>query len=199
MARGDEWKNGKVPLAYEDQCRYGMWITGLEFGEVINLRSGRWTTDSIYAVEHSDGWCQAVGLAVLSMWNNVVTDIPPVFSGKDEGSLWRETLGRVVASLESKPQEIVADEEQVELIEKYHKVVDEIKELTETAEQLKAAFASVLAEGEGSIVSQAGTVVWKKTAGSSTFDRKTFEKENPELAPRYIKKGDPSMRMTFKW
>ena len=199
MARGDEWKNGQVPVSYQDQCRYGMWICGLSFGEVVNLRSGRWTTESIFQVEESIEWIHRVQTELTKFWMDVCLGIQPEYSEKDDGELWRETLGRAVALSQESPVEIVADDGLTDKINGYHHIVDEIKNLTDQAEQLKAYFASELSAGGGSIVSESGTVVWKKSAGASKFDRKAFEKENPQMVDRYVSKGEPSMRMTFKW
>jgi len=198
LARGDEWKDGKVPLAYEDQCRYGMWIMGFEFGEVISLRAGRWTKESIYPITRSIKWEDTCKDELTRFWlNHIEPNEQPVLESKDDPILWKETLSELIASMEMQPKETMADQTTAQYIQEAMELKKNISRMEKEFEAVKGILAAQL-NGPGTIHSDFGSVTWKVMKGSSKFDRKAFEKENPELVTRYVSIGEPTMRMELK-
>jgi len=68
-----------------------------------------------------------------------------------------------------------------------------------TVESEKRHTENLLKEKIGEAYGIEGIAVWSPTKGRSTFDRKTFESEHPELAKGYIRQSEGSRIFRFTY
>jgi hypothetical protein len=93
--------NGQVPLTYQDQCRQGMWVLGLGWGEVVSLRAGRWGDDSRFPITKDLAWEVEAERVIGDLWDCVKTKTLPRIP-QDVGaghSIWKEAMARVAGEL----------------------------------------------------------------------------------------------------
>lgn len=185
LAMGKEWKDGKVPLMYEDQCRHGMWITGLHWGEVVSLRSGRWVEGSRYLVEESPEWEASAEEAIYDFWECVQTKtLPRIPQEVGVGhTIWREAMARVAGEIPERS--ITASPYLDRSLLRYKELKAREKEVKEEIEALGGIIADELG-GPGEVSFSGGQCSWKQNKPTSSFDRKAFAKEYPEIEEKFV-------------
>ena len=199
FAQGDEWKGGKVPEAYQDQCRQGMMVAGLMWGEVISLRAGRWTESSIFKIERDPLWDDRAMSAIEEFWSFVEADVQPKLDssvGEEGMRMWREAL---ILAIEdgTAPRKLVADKFVTGAISRLRTVQEQFKMIKAEEDSLKSLIADALG-GPGTVESEAGTVTWTRNKDSLKFDKDKFKEENPELYSKYEHSEKGAMVMRVK-
>lgn len=190
--RGKDWGKGseidslgnivkegnQIPIYYYVQCQKQLWATGKEF-MFLFCRELAWCIDSVYVIKRDDEIIDAILKAEDDfMFNNLIPRVPPVEEKKEE-------IEAVVNEGAYTSDDIVRD---CELLAELNKQYDEL------SEQISIVKAHILEEAKGykSITNKNGEVLAtiSSVKGRSTFDSKTFKKDNPELYKKYVKEND---------
>jgi len=95
--------------------------------------------------------------------------------------------------------QIVADNEIEEILEKLKNVKESIKKDSELKNKLEDKIKIYMGQKD-TLVSSSGriTATWKEAAESRRFDMQLFKEENEELYAKYVKTGAASRRFIFK-
>jgi len=182
-----------VPEEYLCQCLWYMAVTGLDEWDLIVSIAG--TEPVIYTINRNDALIEELKRRAEAFWDtNVMAKEPPEV---DESESAKEMLNRLYQT---------ADLDMIESDENIDKLVAalerqrQLREIAESNERyLQNRIKALIGDHEG-IRGEWGKITWKKTRDITDFDKKTFIKENPELAQKYsvTKPGHRVFRITYK-
>jgi putative phage-type endonuclease len=192
LGYGKEWKDGGVPESYKDQCWWGMWITGLGWGEVVSLRSGRWSEHSQHLIVDDPKWKK---LAEEKAWEfagfveNKILPPCPTHEGSKEGQM----LYRGEACLnfgEVDEKEVKASPKLEERIQKIRSLKDSVKEMEEEVAILQGFVVDFLGAPGTLTLSDGSKMTLSKNKPTSSFNRKAFAKEHPDLEKAFCEEKE---------
>jgi len=169
----------KIPVYYEAQCQYQMYVTGIHQAELIYIQGG--LTFGRFVVDYDPGFAQYIASKVTEFWNE------NVIGGKEPDAICVEDLAVKVPK--STPEStVLADEtalDQINVLREkkamYDALGDEIMGLQNSLKMYM--------EDSEALLDEDGTVLltWKSGKDKTTFDSKRFAEENPDLYDRYCK------------
>lgn len=177
-----EWIDGNVPGSYMAQCYHYMLVTGAErvyIAVVFGNSTFQWEV-----VERDEEIIQSILEQEIEFWNeHVLKNNPPKADGSEASAkalnqLWKET----------KDNEITFDERQQQLFIKWKAIKQQKARLDCEENEVKNELKEIMGENEIG-TTESFRVSWKPQK-SKRFDKKTFEKENPELAKKYMKESE---------
>lgn len=166
-----KFKGGEYPANYYCQCVHYMAITGKKrwyLAVLIGNKEFKWFT-----IERDEAEITALMTAERDFWELVKTDTPPAVDGTQATS---EALGAIYATNDDSVTDLTA---YTENLRQYMALKQQIKELETLADEVANNIKAFMGEsGKGEC--DGFRVSWKSQT-RSTFDRKRFEKENPDV------------------
>lgn len=182
-----KFKNGDFPANYYCQCVHYLgvtkkkrWYVAVLIGNsdfkiyqmtrVVGDQCPEWCESSVYI---EDAEIAALMTAEADFWKLVETDTPPAVDGAQATT---ETLNTIYANSDDSVCDLTAFSEN---LRQYIALKDQIKELETLAEEAANKIKEFM--GESGCGNADGFKVSWKTQTRSTFDRKRFEKENPDI------------------
>ena len=166
-----KFKGGEYPANYYVQCVHYMAITGKQrwyLAVLIGNREFRWFT-----IERDEAEIAALMTAEGDFWEYVKNDIPPPVDGADATS---EALKTIYAESNETVVDLTAYSA---IIQQYTALKKQIRELETIAEESANQIKVFMGESGGGEYD--GFRVSWKTQTRSTFDRKRFEADNPDI------------------
>ena len=166
-----KFKNGEYPENYYAQCGHYLMVTGCErwyLGVLILGVEFKW-----FVIERDEGEIEALRKSEEEFWEYVKSQQPPMADGSDSTS---DTLAKVYPESNGESISLMAYEND---LQQYSTLTDAIEGLTaqkdELANRIKA-YMGEASKGE----SGKFKVSWASQV-RSTFDRKRFEADNPDV------------------
>lgn len=187
-----EWEGDNVPAAYLLQIMHYLAVTGYEAAWVAVLIGGQ--KFNFKRIERDEELISNLIAIEKDFWeNHVLAKNPPAYDGSDASS---KLLGQLFPQSNTDVH-LVMTEEYDALIDQYTKAADEEAAAGTIKKEAENKMKALIGEAEKAI-GQTHVVEWKSSKPRVTFDKKTFEKENPELAGKYDKEGKPTRRFAVK-
>jgi putative phage-type endonuclease len=180
----------EVPDYYALQCQHYMLVTGFRVWDLVVSISG--ALPVMYEL-HADDELHALMIEeALKFWKQVVEgDAPEPVSFSDAVSKFgfSSTAGTVYAG-----------DEAVSAYESLTQVVEQITELEEQQDTLRAKMVVALGENGDTLVDLTGRTLctFKMAKGRATIDGKQLAIDEPIIYAKYIKIGAPSRRFLLK-
>ncbi len=176
------------PMEWFCQVQYQMGVTGLHHAHLACLKRGRefWYVH----VPFEPDFYEVVKTNALAFWHDCV------IGGQEPKIIRADDIALKYARVEQKAME--ASPEVMEALRKLKEAKATIKDMeadmADWENTVKCAFE------DGDTLTHAGQILatWKETKPRSTFDRKAFEKQYPDLAPQFIKVGSASRIFRIK-
>ena len=166
-----KFKNGEYPANYYCQCVHYMAITGKKRWYLAVLIGNK--EFKHFTIERDEDEIAALMAAERDFWELVKTDTPPAVDGTKATS---EALGTIYAMSDDSSADLTAFAENLRQL---MALKQQIKELENMADGIANGIKQFMGEsGKGEC--DGFKVSWK-TQGRSTFDRKRFEKDNPDI------------------
>lgn len=166
-----KFKNGEYPANYYVQCVHYMAITGKKrwyLAVLIGNREFKW-----FAIERDEDEINALMAAEADFWELVKTDTHPAVDGTQATT---DTLKTIYAESDDSTCDLTAFSEN---LRQYIALKQQIKELETLAEEAANKIREFMGESGGGEC-DGFRVSWKSQT-RSIFDRKRFEKENPDI------------------
>lgn len=177
-----EWIDGNVPGSYMAQCYHYMLVTGAERVYIAVLFGN--SSFQYEVIERDEEVLQQILEKEINFWkNHVEKRIPPE---ADNSKASEDALNKMWQP--KKESEIKFGDEQANLLKKWHIIQKQKKQLDEDERAVKNKLREYMGENEVG-KSENFKATWKPQK-SSRFDKKRFEKDNPELAKQYIKQSE---------
>ncbi len=193
VRKADDWKDG-VPLYYLTQITHYMSVLDRDFADVAVLIGGNDYRE--YRIERDEEDIQAVNKAVDTFWNEYVkADImPEIANTGDESS----ALLSMYPTSNEELVEVQFDKcsEVDELISQYMEAKDSEKAAKELKDLASKKLQALIGDNSG-LVTDIAKVTWRRSE-RSTFDKKSFTKDHPELAEKYTSKKLTNGGITIK-
>ncbi len=183
VRKAEDWKDG-VPLYYQTQIVHYMSVLDRDFADVAVLIGGNDYRE--YRIERDEEDIQAVNTAVDTFWNDyVLTNLPPDIVNTGDES---QALLDMYPS--SNDDLVEVDMEQCssidEIIAQYTEARDLEKEYKSKKDMASKQLQALIGENKG-IKTDVAQVTWKRSE-RSTFNKKQFEQDHPQLAEKYTTK-----------
>ena len=166
-----KFKNGEYPANYYVQCVHYMAITGKKrwyLAVLIGNREFKWFT-----IERDEAEIAALMSAEADFWELVKTDTPPAVDGTAATS---EALKTIYSESDDSVCDLTAFGANLQQYMALKQQIKELESLMEEAANKVKEFMGDSGRGE----CDGFRVSWKSQS-KSTFDRKRFEKENPDI------------------
>lgn len=166
-----KFKNGEYPANYYVQCVHYLAITGKKrwyLAVLIGNREFKWFT-----IERDEAEIAALMTAEAAFWELVKTDTPPAVDGT---AATTETLKTIYSESDDSVCDLTA---YTANLRQYIALKKQIKELETIAEEAANKIREFMGESGGGEC-EGFKVSWKSQT-RSTFDRKRFESENPDV------------------
>lgn len=166
-----KFKGGEYPANYYCQCVHYMAITGKKrwyLAVLIGNKEFKWFT-----IERDEAEITALMTAERDFWELVKTDTPPAVDGTQATS---DALNAIYATNDDSVADLTA---YTENLRQYMALKQQIKKLEALADEAANNIKAFMGEsGKGEC--DGFRVSWK-TQTRNNFDRKRFEKENPDI------------------
>ena len=166
-----KFSGGEYPANYYVQCVHYMAITGKKrwyLAVLIGNREFKWFT-----IERDEAEIAALMTAEAEFWELVKTDTPPAVDGT---AATTEAIKTIYAESDDSVCDLTAFSEN---LRQYMALKKQIKELELLAEEAANKIREFMGESSGGEC-EGFKVSWKSQP-RSTFDRKRFESENPDI------------------
>lgn len=166
-----KFKGGEYPANYYVQCVHYLAVTGKQrwyLAVLIGNREFKWFT-----IERDEDEIAALMTAEADFWELVKTDTPPAVDGKQATT---DTLKTIYAESDDSVCDLTAFSAN---LRQYMALKKQIKELETMAEEAANKIREFMGESGGGEC-DGFRVSWKSQT-RSTFDRKRFESENPDI------------------
>ena len=166
-----KFKGGEYPANYYVQCVHYMAITGKKrwyLAVLIGNKEFKWFT-----IERDEAEIAALMTAEADFWELVKTDTPPAVDGT---AATTDTLKTIYAESDDSVCDLTAFRAN---IRQYIELKKQIKELEILAEEAANKIKEFMGSSGGGECD--GFKVSWKSKSRSTFDRKRFESENPDI------------------
>jgi putative phage-type endonuclease len=188
----EQWTGEEIPESYVLQCMHYMIVTGLKKWYIAVLIGGQ-------QFEWKEiNWDQELADFVIQIekdfWeNHVMKKIPPQLDGSEASTnilkhLYPEAKENTAIDLDPEHELMLLEAVDME---------KQIKDLETKLEERKNRIKDYMGNNEEGISSEY-IVKWSNTKDRETFDTKRFKVDNPDLAEKYIKVGEPSRKFTIK-
>lgn len=177
-----EWEKGKkIPKQYFLQCQWYMAITGYKKWHIAVLIGN--TKFHIDEIQRDDELIEIMIDRAKDFWeNHVLKQTPPEFDGSRASE---KLLKRLYP--ESEGYSVKLSNSYLEMIERYDVLKKQEKDIREEIKSIENKIKGEMKDAEVAELDNR-KITWK-TFERTTFDRKAFQKEHPELARKYEKKS----------
>ena len=165
-----KFKNGEYPANYYVQCVHYLAITGKKRWYLAVLIGNR---EFKFTIERDEAEIAALMTAEAAFWELVKTDTPPAVDGT---AATTETLKTIYSESDDSVCDLTA---YTANLRQYIALKKQIKELETIAEEAANKIREFMGESGGGEC-EGFKVSWKSQT-RSTFDRKRFESENPDV------------------
>lgn len=185
-----EWGEGgtdQIPQEYLIQIMHQIIVTDKKVGDIAALL----TLDDLryYPIILDTELAEMIVEGLAQFWRRVENREPPEpTTGAEAEKLYRK----------SKPAGIEATPE-IELA--YYNLLEtrkNLKPLESSEKKLIDDIKLFLSEKDSLLIGDIQKITWKTAAGSTRFDAKKFQEENPEIAKKYLVQGEGSRRFLIK-
>ena len=166
-----KFKNGEYPANYYCQCVHYMAVTGKKRWYLAVLIGNR--EFKLFTIERDEDEIAALMAAERDFWELVKTDTPPAVDGT---KATKEALGTIYANNDGSTADLTAFAESLRHRKALKQQIDELQKEADEVDNGIKLFMGESGNGE----CDGFRVSWK-TQGRSTFDRKRFEKDNPDI------------------
>jgi len=187
----DTW-GGKLPIQYYTQIQGQMHITGMRTAYVALLTYGYAGIDSfdIYKYEYKQQYIEDVINKCVAFWNNhILTNIPPEpITESDIKITYPEANGEV----------LVADNKLLEQFETLRQLKQTKKELDHSIKDLEIQIKNNIGHYETVNDGDNTIATYSNSKPRVTFDRKTFQTENPKVYNDYLVEGNSYRTLRIK-
>ena len=177
-----KFRSGEYPANYYVQCVHYMAITGKKrwyLAVLIGNKEFKWFT-----IERDEAEIAALMTEEAEFWEMVKTDTPPAVDGTRATT---ETIKTIYAESDDSIVDLTAFSAN---LRQYMALKKQIKELETIAEEAANKIREFMGESGGGEC-EGFKVSWKSQT-RSTFDRKHFESENPDIdLSGYFKESVP--------
>ena len=166
-----KFKGGEFPANYYCQCVHYLAVTGKDrwyLAVLIGNREFKWFT-----IERDEDEINALMTAEADFWKLVETDTPPAVDGT---AATTEAIKTIYAESDDSVCDLTAFSAN---LRQYIALKKQIKELESLAEEAANKIREFMGESSGGECD--GFKVSWKSQTRSTFDRKRFESENPDI------------------
>lgn len=166
-----KFKGGEYPANYYCQCVHYMAVTGKKrwyLAVLIGNKEFKWFT-----IERDEAEITALMTAERDFWEYVKTDTPPAVDGTQATS---DALNAIYATNDNSVADLTA---YTENLRQYMALKQQIKELEKAADETANRIKLFMGDSGGGVC-DGFRVSWKSQTRSS-FDRKRFEKDNPDI------------------
>ena len=166
-----KFKNGEYPANYYVQAVHYLAITGKKrwyLAVLIGNKEFKWFT-----IERDEAEIAALMTAEADFWELVKTDTPPAVDG---AAATTEAINTIYAESDDSVCDLTAFSAN---LRQYMALKQQIKELESLAEETANKIREFMGESGGGECD--GFKVSWKSQTRSTFDRKRFESENPDI------------------
>jgi predicted phage-related endonuclease len=188
--KAEQWENERPNEEYILQLQWYLYVTGLDYGWFACLAGGQ-KYFQIY-VERDDELISYIFDLAEDFWNKVLTHTIPQIDGSEASTDVLKALYKI-SDPTAPSLQLTSDFDL--LLSQREDIKNQISELETNLNEIDNKIKAELKECEDAETNQF-KITWKATKGRETFDSKSFKKDNPDLAAKYIKIGDPSR--TFK-
>ena len=173
------WRDG-VPLYVLCQVQHQLAVTGKQAAHVCVLLCGHET--KIYKVTRSESVIEHLINAERYFWDCVEKDVPPSVDASESAAKALQQLypEHVPLTVEDLSQDDTANL----LFNKLLKTKQEIDVQQQSFDQIKHQIQALMKEAERAIF-QEGSVTWKKSKDSVSFDSKALLKLHPEMLQQF--------------
>lgn len=166
-----KFKGGEYPANYYCQCVHYMAVTGKKrwyLAVLIGNKEFKW-----FVIERDEAEIAALMTAEAEFWEGVKTDTPPTIDGA-------QATTEAIKTIYAESDDSVCDLTPFSAnLRQYIALKNQIKELEALAEEAANKVRQFMGESGGGVCD--GFKVSWKTQTRSTFDRKRFERENPDV------------------
>ena len=165
------FRGGEYPANYYCQCVHYLAVTGKQrwyLAVLIGNKEFKWFT-----IERDEDEINALMMAEAAFWELVKTDTPPVVDGT---AATTEAIKTIYAESDESICDLTAFSAN---LRQYMALKKQIKELELLADEVANKIKSFMGESGGGICD--GFKVSWNSQSRSTFDRKRFESENPDI------------------
>lgn len=166
-----KFSGGEYPANYYCQCVHYMAVTGKKrwyLAVLIGNKEFKW-----FVIERDEAEIEALMTAEAAFWEHVKMDIPPAVDGTRATT---EAVKTIYAESDDSICDLTA---YTENLRQYMNLKAQIKELETMSEEVANNIKVFMGESGGGQCD--GFKVSWKTQTRNTFDRKRFEKENPDV------------------
>ena len=166
-----KFKGGEYPANYYVQCVHYLAVTGKQrwyLAVLIGNKEFKWFT-----IERDEAEIAALMTAEAAFWELVKTDTPPAVDGT---AATTDTLNTIYSESDDSICDLTAFSAN---LRQYIALKKQIKELETLAEEAANKIREFMGESGGGEC-EGFKVSWKSQT-RSTFDRKRFESENPDI------------------
>lgn len=184
----DAWEGDNIPDAYYIQCQHYMAVTGKQSWWLACLIGGN---NFIYKeIKRNEEFIEIMAEEGRRFWQLVKENKMPAV---DNSKNCEEALQKIYVV--TNPESINLPSEANTWIDQYKNAREQEKFWGNEKQLAKNKLCDLLGEHEvGSIGEH--KVMWKYTKGRTSFDKKRFERDYPDLSAKYTKVGD-SVRNYF--
>tara|TARA_Y100001973_G_scaffold104580_1_gene174893 strand:- start:4114 stop:5043 length:930 start_codon:yes stop_codon:yes gene_type:complete len=182
---------GKLPIQYFTQIQGQMAITGMHKAYVAVYTVGDYTKDfEIFKYEYSPQYIEPIIKDCVTFWNDhIVTKVPPEpVTDSDIKLTYPEANG----------ESLVADSKLLQQIESLKQFKETKKELDQGIKELELQIKHKI--GHNEFVNDGENIIatYKNSKPRVTFDRKTFQTENPKEYDKYVIEGNAYRTLRIK-
>lgn len=186
------WEDDGVPAWVMAQCTYQLACCSPEVKGCYVFAYVPFKPDDVIVrfIPRNVGMEGAIMTRTAEWWSRfIIGNETPALDGSDAaGSYLTQKYGRQTTMMED------ADDDTEVVLAELVAVRTELKEWTERKKVLEQRLKDRIGGREGVYSDTYGKVRWSWQKGRTTFDRKRFEQDHPELAAQYTKTG-PEQRV----
>lgn len=179
----------ELPSAWITQVQYQMRVTGIRRGYLAYLVNGR---DFGYVeIVYNEDYVREIEDAVTEFWARYVEgdEEPAIVTSGDVESKWATS---------SEGKELEADNEAVADWQRLLQLTEEESRIKTEKEEITERMKVFMEDSEVLVFNGTQLCTYKTAKERKLFDSKTFEKDNPELAAKYMKVAKASRPFKLK-
>ncbi|MFP5116112.1 YqaJ viral recombinase family protein [Bacillaceae bacterium C204] len=183
--RNKDFEGDTIPEEYLIQIVHYMAVTGLNYGYLAVLVGGNKYKQ--FRVDRDEELVELLISEEKKFWfNHVQTGIPPELDGSDASTALLNILYPPV-NVKEEEEILHLDEKAAELLAQYDTAKDLEAQYKEQKEEAANKLKNLIGDYQKAVWDER-KISWKKIE-SYRFNRKAFEKENPEVAGKYLEKS----------
>jgi putative phage-type endonuclease len=181
-----EWGGGEVPEEYLIQAQHYLAVLGLNWGWFAVLIGGNKYREFYF--ERDDELIEYLIELEGKFWHeNVLAGVPPMIDGTEASTQILNMLFPA-ANTKGNDTEIELPETAAELIDQYDAACEQVAAATELKNEAANKLKQIVGDYQKAYY-EGRKIRWTKSS-STKFDKKSFEKEHPDLLKKYSIKSE---------